>query len=491
MRVSQRDLFTTFINQFHYSTSKLVELNKKAASQKQVNKPSDNPIGMTRILDYRDSIAALAQYKKNIDTAKGWLNLSDETLMQVNNILIRLKEISEQGATGTLTKEQRQGLAYEARQLFSQLVNLSNTEYEGKSIFAGHKVNEDAFVEGLWLTSNKNDNVDGFINSISGNSSKTVLVQFLTDGVIGTNAINYRYSEDGGDTWQTGTIAAGSTTLNLGDIQVDFTAGYTVQANSLTDYNDDSGTWLWVRPTAIYQGDVEEDKVVDLYAQNTALTAQAYGNFDKNLNIRIDDITGTTITYSYSTDGGNNWTTGNTTDNTTFLVPGGRVEVNSQANLTVGDQLIVRPEMAKIEVEISASEKVQINHVGKDIFGGIYQNEVVFSGAGKNVFETVGKLVGFLETNNQSGIQEALENLNDSLNHISNQLASIGARENRLEVAGNILSGLSINEKERLSKIEDADVAELMTQLANQQIIYEAVLKSSSMIMRMSLVNYI
>ncbi|MCA1743012.1 MAG: flagellar biosynthesis protein FlgL, partial [Desulfovibrionales bacterium] len=104
---------------------------------------------------------------------------------------------------------------------------------------------------------------------------------------------------------------------------------------------------------------------------------------------------------------------------------------------------------------------------------------------------TLGKFIGYLETNNQSGIQESLENIDGSLKQVNKQLASIGARENRLNISETVLSGLVLNEKERLSKVEDIDVADLMTKLANQQMIYEAVLRSSSTIMRMSLVNHI
>jgi flagellar hook-associated protein 3 FlgL len=42
-----------------------------------------------------------------------------------------------------------------------------------------------------------------------------------------------------------------------------------------------------------------------------------------------------------------------------------------------------------------------------------------------------------------------------------------------------------------MSNIEDVDLASLLTELANQQLSYETVLKSSSMIMKMSLVNYL
>ena len=96
-----------------------------------------------------------------------------------------------------------------------------------------------------------------------------------------------------------------------------------------------------------------------------------------------------------------------------------------------------------------------------------------------------------LENNDQETIAQSLENIEKARKHISDRLASIGARENRLDVVNTVLSGLKINKTERLSKVEDVDIAEVMTDLSQQQIIYEAVLKSSSMIMHLSLVNYI
>jgi len=110
---------------------------------------------------------------------------------------------------------------------------------------------------------------------------------------------------------------------------------------------------------------------------------------------------------------------------------------------------------------------------------------------GKNIMVTVGKLVAALENNNQQGCAEALDGLKKGHQYFTTQLASVGARENRLEVADTVLSGLKLNETERKSNVEDADLATLLTELANQQLSYEAVLKSSSMIMKMSLVNYL
>ena len=110
---------------------------------------------------------------------------------------------------------------------------------------------------------------------------------------------------------------------------------------------------------------------------------------------------------------------------------------------------------------------------------------------GSNLVETVGRLIGYLETNTQQGTSQALEELNDAHKHVTTYLAGVGARRNRLDLTDSILSGLQLNAIDRKSKIEDVDVAELMTKMAMQQITYEAVLKSSTTIMKMSLVNFI
>ncbi len=64
--------------------------------------------------------------------------------------------------------------------------------------------------------------------------------------------------------------------------------------------------------------------------------------------------------------------------------------------------------------------------------------------------------------------------------------------ENRLDMAADVLSFQKIDQQERLSYVEDIDLTELsLTKLTRQQIAYQTVLQSSSMIANMSLANYI
>jgi len=496
MRVSHSMMYDNFMQNMNRSTTELMELNKQASSQKKVNKPSDDPVGMSRILGYRDSISALDQYQSNVDTAKGWLNLADETLMQASNLLIRAKELAEQGATGTLSPEQRDILAGEVEQVFDQMLNLANTRYEGKSIFGGHKTDQAAFEKTMWVTSNQGLE-EGDIEDVSveGRVDQAMKVEFRENGA-GTQ---YRFSEDGTKTWsEWQDYDAAANELNLGE---DGQVVVELRDNFFDDQDLDE-LEFWVRPSAEYKGDDEDSNNISIYTQEDDIgDINAIGRFDSNVTVRIDKVDGDDVSYSYSQDGGSTWNTGNTAardddnDEIKFLVPGGRLQIDdydpdNNGELNEGDQIVIRPNKAAINFEISASDNIQVNNIGKDVFGGIYEGARDPAGP-ENVFETLGELIGYLETDDEEGIQESLENIDESLKHISSSLASVGARENRLEVASTVLSGLEHNEKERLSKIEDVDLAELMSRLMNQQMTYEAVLRSSSMIMQMSLVNHI
>jgi flagellar hook-associated protein 3 FlgL len=547
-------LFSRYIHNLNTSLTTLLDLNTKAQTQKKINKPSDDPTGMTRILDHRDTLRSLEQYSENISTAKGWLGASDEALRQVSTLITRAKELATQAATGTLDGDNREQVSYELRSIFEQMIGLANSDFEGKSLYAGQKVDGNAFEQIMWLTTN-DTSFGGTEFTVQGSSDTTVLVQFIDnsgatpvggDMALSDANLGVRYSVDGGRTWQTdGSVnfSGGEAVLSLpsSGTGVVFHSDATVKVNDPDDPSVADGTWLWVRPSARYIGDDKDapPKVDKLGVGKNTVAAAASGSFlSTNVTVRIDNTSpvamNEAIQYSYSLDGGVSWVTGNVaqadaTSNSSVLsiANGGILTLNSSGGNTLqpGQQFVIRPRSADIKLDISASEQVRVNDVGKDIFGGIYMDpDRVLSAGGslvtlgsmnasrvfhsngapnmavtvqgsdefsKNLFEVMGNLVAFTETNNQTGVQQMLENLTNAQSQIMNKLADVGGRENRLSVSETILEGLKYNEDALLSSIEDADVSELMTDLAQQQIVYESVLRSTSMIMQLNLSKFI
>lgn len=490
MRITNSSMYSRIFANMMNSSENLMDLNIKAGSQKRINKPSDDPMGILRTMGYDNSISALKQYNKNIDTSRGWLNLADETLQQVNTQLVRLKSIAEQAATGTLTPENRAQISSEAKQIFEQLIALSNTEFEGKSIFSGHKLDINPFVRSTALTTN-DENVPN--STITGEVNGTVLVQFTQAGVVGGAVpLNYRFSEDGGKTWQDGVLAAGSREVRINNATINFYKNFNVRATDINNTNDTSGTWLWARPTVTYKGD---DNNYTVWDSTGRIQGTAIGR-DVPKNLQVEYLA--PGSFRYSTDNGVTWTAVATDDlPPTFEIPGGKVILGSLAGVAPNTVMNLTKNKANLNVEISEEVNIQINSVGINIFGGQY--EVPGSGdlkftpnEGKdNLFEAVGELIAYLDTNNQDGCGEIVGRLRAVQTNIGSQQAVFGARGNRLDAAKKAIESLVDNESKRKSNIEDIDVMQLMTDMKKEEFIFEAVLRSSSMIMQINLMKFL
>ena len=151
LRVTQRTMYSTLTNQMNGNLSAYMESNIQGSTMKKVNKPSDDPAGMARILNYRTSIERITQLEVSSDTALGWLQLADNTLTNSVSTLLgsSILPLAEEAATSTVTAENRKQIAQQLREYLGTLINLANTRYEDKCIFGGQNYNGSAFVEGL------------------------------------------------------------------------------------------------------------------------------------------------------------------------------------------------------------------------------------------------------------------------------------------------------------------------------------------------------
>ncbi len=517
MRVTQSMLYGDMVTNMNSLLSDYFYLSEQASSQKKINRPSDSPVGTIQVLNYRASIANTQQYTDNSKDAASWLASSDSALKQAEVVMQRLSELAEQASTGTVSEENRLQIAFEARELYATLVNIANTEYADQHLFSGHKTETSAYNETLGITTYS----PGFEDvdfTVTGSLDRTAMVRFPQDGEIGgATPLDYEYSLDGGDTWLTGTVPANSTTITVGTAVIDLAANNastppTTTAN-VTAYNPDeqaspsNGTMLYVRPAAMYNGDDSDPPPdVDVYGTSNISRATAEGLFTNNVQVKILEDANVSIdgevAYSYSTDNGITWenATVDSVKGSTgvrLIVPNGHldVEVGGDGSLNAGQQFVIRPDRAEdIGYEIAEDEFLDVTSAGKDIFGGLYQgkNDTYASAVdGINIFEEIGEFISALETNNMDEVGNSLEAFRDGNSHLLTEWAKIGGKENRVSLNVTILEGRLYDEQNRMSSIEDIDMTQLATDLSRQYTAYQTVLQSSSMIMNLSLMNYL
>ncbi len=511
MRVTHNMMFTNMNANMNNILGNYMESGIQMSSQKRVNRPSDDPTSTVRIFDYRASIVANDTFINNSKEADSWLKSTDGALQQAQGILTRITELAEQASTGTITYENRMQISFELEQLFGQLINIANTEYNGTHIFSGHKTDIPAYEKGLGIMTETPEFQD-ITFDVKGSVPQTTMIRFPQDGQIGGNAaLDYEYSKDGGKTWVTKTLAAGDTVLDLDGATVNFAEGpmpVDVKAYDGGPTSPTNGSMLYVRQTAFYQGDDNDNPPeVDIFGGSIG-NANAQGNFKTDVQIKfpkdVDLNKNGTVEFLYSTDNGLTWQTGKATttqgsNSLRVVVPGGYIDVEAAANangiISAGDQFVVRPNRAQeTGFEIAPGDFVEVTNDGKDIFGGQYKGKgdnFAKPVEGPNIFETISNLIAYTQTNNQSGCGQSVEDMRKMSEHLLTSLARVGGKSNRVTVNVSVMENHRDNQTTRMSNIEDANLTDLLNKISKQQLSYQAVLQSSSMIMKMNLMNFI
>ncbi|ULO07949.1 flagellar hook-associated protein FlgL [Paenibacillus sp. 19GGS1-52] len=109
------------------------------ATGRKLNTPSDDPVGITYSLRYRAELSANEQYQDNVDGAVSWLEFNDTVLTQTGSVMQRLRELTVQGANGSNPQTALNSINEEVKQLKEQLVDIGNSQFNGKYIFNGQQ----------------------------------------------------------------------------------------------------------------------------------------------------------------------------------------------------------------------------------------------------------------------------------------------------------------------------------------------------------------
>lgn len=136
MRVTQNTMTQSLVRYLTAQNEALYDRQTIIASQKRINKPSDDPIAMGKVLDYRQTLASIDQYQTNIQTGKTRLDETESTLKLVDDLLQVLRAIG-QTESGS-TNESRQLAAEEVKKLYDQILDLANATQNDSYMFSGY-----------------------------------------------------------------------------------------------------------------------------------------------------------------------------------------------------------------------------------------------------------------------------------------------------------------------------------------------------------------
>lgn len=137
MRVTNRLMADTVLNSLYKNTQQLFKLQEVVSSRKRINRPSDDPIGMGKILDYRKVLSSIDQYNTNIIRGKTQIDLTESCLEAIDDLVLKARRIAVEQSAGEL--ENRPTAAQEVKNIYDQILQLANTKLGDTYILSGHQ----------------------------------------------------------------------------------------------------------------------------------------------------------------------------------------------------------------------------------------------------------------------------------------------------------------------------------------------------------------
>jgi flagellar hook-associated protein 3 FlgL len=127
---------------------KLARTQQKAASGKEINRPSDNPFGTAQAMGLRQAMSANEKYQSSIDDATGWMDTTETALSGMNDYLSRAHTLIIQGTSDTSDQTSRDSIAAEIDQIIQGLKDSANASYAGSYLMSGTSTDVAPYAQG-------------------------------------------------------------------------------------------------------------------------------------------------------------------------------------------------------------------------------------------------------------------------------------------------------------------------------------------------------
>jgi len=137
MRITQAMITRNALLRVNQNRSNMAEIQEHIVTGRRINRASDDPTSFAKSERYKSTLQENEQYLTKIKSANGWINNSVSLLEQMSDISLQARDIANKGADGHSDADIRTTLAGNLDSLLNEMLALTNSQYLGKSVFAG------------------------------------------------------------------------------------------------------------------------------------------------------------------------------------------------------------------------------------------------------------------------------------------------------------------------------------------------------------------
>jgi flagellar hook-associated protein 3 FlgL len=179
IRVSTYTMFQNGEQAIGASQSQLMATELQLSTGKQINSPSDNPIGAANVASLNSTVAQLTQFKSNQGQAQLQLNLADSAMSSFVGLIQDVQQRLIQAGDASYSDSQRAALAQGLQGDLNQMIGLANTsDGQGGYLFAGAQQSAPPFSQ---VGNNVTYNGDSLLQSVQVSQNRQLQIKFSGD----------------------------------------------------------------------------------------------------------------------------------------------------------------------------------------------------------------------------------------------------------------------------------------------------------------------
>jgi flagellar hook-associated protein 3 FlgL len=114
---------------------------EQISTGRRVNRPSDDPLAAGQERLRTADLEGIKRSQDSVASASSWLSASESALSSVNDIVARARDLTVQGANGSLDQKSRDAIAAEIDQLTKSAKDAMNVKFGDAYLFSGTKSN--------------------------------------------------------------------------------------------------------------------------------------------------------------------------------------------------------------------------------------------------------------------------------------------------------------------------------------------------------------
>lgn len=458
MKVNQNISAVISNAHLHRTENKLTESIERLSSGYKLNKAKDSPSGMAISNKMRAQIMALEQSSRNASDGTSVLQTADGALSETHAMLQRMRELSVQAATDSMTPFDKEACQKEIESLKEEVDRIAtDTEFNGKQILDG---SQDYRV----------------YPSVDGQLVGNYIRNFQTSDEVSADDYDFKIT-------QKPEQAEMTVTINVPGM---------VEINGCSTEISDQDTEEEIDAKMQEIGELGGVKVEKTATNEYKLTSYAYGKSAK-IDCSVDGTskpiaegkdTEIELTVQYKKD-----SNGQVVVNNGKPVPSGEGFSETATCLTDGTKVMIRdingfemifevdPSAGKLLDGASAATPVEVDLEMTDIGSmtlqvGTHENQIVDVRIPAVNCESL--YIDDLNVVRAGGAAKAMAALDDAIAQVSEVRSRIGAYQNRLDYAVKSLDGTEENMESAISRIMDTDMAEEMSTYSNMNVLDQA-----------------